>query len=140
MIGSLSNNGGPTQTHALLLGSPAIDLVPLASCNVSTDQRGIARPQGAACDSGSYEHPPTLPQQCSGNIGNYNIIQGTNGNDNLNGGAGRDLIFAYGGNGNDDLRGGSGNDFIDGEAGIDDAAGNSGTDTCSAETEISCEL
>lgn len=126
LIGPLANNGGPTMTHALLSGSPAIDAVPLASCNVSTDQRGIARPQGAGCDSGSYEHPPTLPQQCSGSIGNYNIIQGTNGNDNLNGGAGRDLIFAYGGN--DKLTGGSGDDCLVGGLGDDKLIGGSGKD------------
>ena len=55
LLGPLQNNGGPTQTHALLPGSPAIDAVPLASCNVSTDQRGVARPQGLACDIGAYE-------------------------------------------------------------------------------------
>lgn len=126
LLGPLANNGGPTMTHALLLASPAIDAVPLASCNVSTDQRGIARPQGAGCDSGSYEHPPTLPQQCSGSVGDYNIIQGTNGNDNLNGGAGRDLIFAYGGN--DKLTGGSGDDCLVGGLGDDKLIGGSGKD------------
>ena len=126
MIGALANNGGPTQTRALLLGSPAIDLVPLSSCTVSADQRGVARPQGAGCDSGSYEHLPTLPQQCSGNIGNYNIIQGTNGNDNLNGGAGRDLIFAYGGD--DKLTGGSGDDCLVAGPGVDRLVGGSGKD------------
>ncbi len=126
MIGPLASNGGPTMTHALLLGSPAIDLVPLSSCGVTTDQRGVARPQGAGCDSGSYEHPPTLPPQCSGNIGNYTIIQGTNGDDNLNGGAGRDLIFAYGGN--DKLSGGSGDDCLVGGSGDDKLVGGSGKD------------
>lgn len=61
LLGPLAGNGGPTQTHALLLGSPAIDAVPLADCTdasgnpVATDQRGVARPQGAACDIGSVE-------------------------------------------------------------------------------------
>jgi CSLREA domain-containing protein/uncharacterized repeat protein (TIGR02543 family) len=54
-LGALANNGGPTETHALLPGSPAIDAVPLASCTVSTDQRGVLRPQGAACDIGAFE-------------------------------------------------------------------------------------
>jgi hypothetical protein len=48
----LSDNGGPTQTHALLAGSPAIDAG--ASCPTS-DQRGAPRPQGGACDIGAYE-------------------------------------------------------------------------------------
>ena len=42
-------------THALLLGSPAIDAVPLASCTVVTDQRGVPRPKGVACDIGAFE-------------------------------------------------------------------------------------
>lgn len=53
-LAPLHNNGGPTETHALLPGSPAID----SSGGISapdTDQRGIARPQGAAADMGSYE-------------------------------------------------------------------------------------
>ena len=126
MIGPLSSNGGPTQTHALLFSSPAIDLVPLSSCNVSTDQRGVSRPQGASCDSGSYEHPPTLPQECDGDIGDYNIIQGTNGNDNINGSSAKDLIFGYGGD--DKISGASNNDCLIGGLGNDRLMGDSGED------------
>ncbi|MFT5194280.1 MAG: beta-glucanase (GH16 family) [Candidatus Promineifilaceae bacterium] len=50
----LANNGGPTLTHALLVGSPAIDAANGAVCPV-TDQRGVARPQGAGCDIGAVE-------------------------------------------------------------------------------------
>jgi CSLREA domain-containing protein len=53
-LGPLANNGGPTRTHALLLGSPAIDAASTPDCP-TTDQRGVLRPQGAACDIGSYE-------------------------------------------------------------------------------------
>jgi hypothetical protein len=53
-IGPLADNGGPTRTHALLLGSPAIDAASTPDCP-TTDQRGVLRPQGAACDIGSYE-------------------------------------------------------------------------------------
>jgi CSLREA domain-containing protein len=53
-IGPLADNGGPTKTHALLLGSPAIDAASTPDCP-TTDQRGVLRPQGAACDIGSYE-------------------------------------------------------------------------------------
>ncbi|HEU5100153.1 MAG TPA: family 16 glycosylhydrolase, partial [Roseiflexaceae bacterium] len=42
-IGALASNGGPTLTHALLAGSPAIDAAD-ASTSPATDQRGIARP------------------------------------------------------------------------------------------------
>ena len=55
MLGPLVNNGGPTFTHALLAGSPAIDAG--AACG-PVDQRAIARPQGAACDIGAYEFVP----------------------------------------------------------------------------------
>jgi hypothetical protein len=53
-IGPLANNGGPTRTHALLAGSPAIDAASAADCP-ATDQRGVSRPQGTGCDIGSYE-------------------------------------------------------------------------------------
>ncbi|MFQ5329105.1 MAG: choice-of-anchor Q domain-containing protein [Thermodesulfobacteriota bacterium] len=48
-------NGGPTQTHALQAGSPAIDAGDNANCP-ATDQRGVARSDGA-CDIGAYEYP-----------------------------------------------------------------------------------
>lgn len=54
LTGALADNGGPTWTHALLSGSPAINAGDDAACP-ATDQRGIARPQGAHCDIGSYE-------------------------------------------------------------------------------------
>ena len=42
---------------ALLTGSPAIDAGdPAASTCPATDERGISRPQGAACDIGAYEY------------------------------------------------------------------------------------
>lgn len=57
-LGPLANNGGLTLTRALLPGSPAIDGLPAiwAICQ-GTDQRGVARPQGAGCDIGAYEVP-----------------------------------------------------------------------------------
>ena len=61
MLSPLASNGGPTMTHALLSGSPAINSVPIADCKdstgapLATDQRGISRPQGTACDIGAYE-------------------------------------------------------------------------------------
>jgi hypothetical protein len=59
-IGPLQDNGGPTLTHALLDGSPAIDAGDAAKCT-AVDQRGVARPQGPACDIGAYEWQPTTP-------------------------------------------------------------------------------
>lgn len=55
MLGPLADNGGPSATHALLPGSPAIDRVPDAFCISAADQRGIVRPRGPACDIGAFE-------------------------------------------------------------------------------------
>ena len=50
--------------HALGAGSPAIDAIPdtngsttpgCGDAGITTDQRGVARPQGPACDIGAYE-------------------------------------------------------------------------------------
>jgi predicted outer membrane repeat protein len=59
MLGPLTDHGGPTQTMALLPGSPAIDTGNDANCP-STDQRGVARPQSTHCDVGAYELEATL--------------------------------------------------------------------------------
>lgn len=53
-LGPLADNGGVTHTHALLEGSAAIDAGDANGCPI-TDQRGVPRPQGAACDIGAYE-------------------------------------------------------------------------------------
>jgi hypothetical protein len=55
-LGPLQDNGGPTQTLGLEAGSPALDKVPAtdAACP-ATDQRGVPRPQGPACDIGAFE-------------------------------------------------------------------------------------
>jgi len=64
-LGPLADNGGPTQTLALLAGSPAIDAADNGICGAAPvsdlDQRGVARPQdgnadgSAVCDLGAYE-------------------------------------------------------------------------------------
>lgn len=64
-LGALADNGGPSLTHALTLESPAFD-AGVAPCPAS-DQRGIARPQGLACDSGAYELESALPN-CGASI------------------------------------------------------------------------
>lgn len=63
-LAELARNGGPTQTHALLAGSPAIDSG-ATNCSytntldqpvsITIDQRGRSRSQGAACDIGAFE-------------------------------------------------------------------------------------
>ncbi len=56
MLGPLAGNGGPTPTHALLPGSPAIDAGGTSASRCpATDQRGVSRPQGPACDIGAFE-------------------------------------------------------------------------------------
>jgi CSLREA domain-containing protein len=54
-LGSLADNGGLTQTHALLSDSPAIDAGSADCPPPASDQRGVPRPQGAACDIGAFE-------------------------------------------------------------------------------------
>jgi CSLREA domain-containing protein len=63
-LGPLAHNGGPTETHALLSGSVAIDSAP--DCDfrggvVDSDQRGAPRPWGPACDVGAYEAGAPVP-------------------------------------------------------------------------------
>jgi len=58
MLGPLADNGGPTETHDLLPGSPAIDAGSPGCPPPTTDQRGVTRPQGAACDIGAVEYVP----------------------------------------------------------------------------------
>jgi hypothetical protein len=59
VLGPLQNNGGQTDTEALLAGSPAINAGSNTGCP-STDQRGVTRPQGLACDIGAYEAAPPI--------------------------------------------------------------------------------
>jgi CSLREA domain-containing protein len=60
-LGPLSNYGGPTQTVALQPGSAAIDALTSTGAGCpATDQRGVARPQGGACDIGAYEFAPPV--------------------------------------------------------------------------------
>ena len=71
---TLANNGGPTKTHALVAGSPAVDRAPSADCTAApisgVDQRGYPRnvdgnaaASANECDAGAYEYlsspPPT---------------------------------------------------------------------------------
>ena len=56
LLGALADNGGPTLTHALLAGSPAIDAGGSVSVDIGdTDQRGDARISGGQIDIGAFE-------------------------------------------------------------------------------------
>ncbi|WP_231612458.1 beta strand repeat-containing protein [Novipirellula galeiformis] len=52
-LGMLDDNGGTTQTIALLDASPALNAG--VAAGLSIDQRGVARPQGLAIDIGAFE-------------------------------------------------------------------------------------
>ena len=63
-LGNLKDNGGPTQTMLLSLGSPAIDAGNPNGCTddkgnlLKTDQRGKPRPgkhDSGGCDIGAFE-------------------------------------------------------------------------------------
>jgi CSLREA domain-containing protein len=132
MTGPLADNGGPTQTHALLTGSEAIDAGSAGA--PTTDQRGL--PRAGTADIGAYEL--TL---CSGvavnrigTAGNDSLL-GTAGADGFLADAGNDVASGLGGNdalcgsgGNDTLKGGAGNDKALGEAGKDKLVGGAGKD------------
>ena len=67
LLGALANNGGPTQTLLPQTGSPLIDAIPTSTCGsgpsagITTDQRGVTRPQGPACDIGAVEVEVVVP-------------------------------------------------------------------------------
>jgi hypothetical protein len=84
-LGELADNGGPTQTHALLAGSPAVDAgnpaTPGSGGNAcaAVDQRGTPRPQGERCDIGAFEMsaqslPPLVLPDHGGNSGSVVAI------------------------------------------------------------------
>ncbi len=75
-LGALADNGGGPKTHALLIGSPALDAGDATTCaslpGGDLDQRGVARHDGnadgtATCDIGAYE---AGTMQCSVSSGN----------------------------------------------------------------------
>ncbi len=63
LLGALANNGGPTQTHALLAGSPAINAGDIPTCTMppvsGRDQRGGLR--AFVCDIGAYQFGAFFP-------------------------------------------------------------------------------
>jgi len=67
-IGPLQDNGGPTPSHALLVGSAAIDstldvlgCVDEGGAPLPFDQRGAPRPAGLRCDVGAFEFGAEVP-------------------------------------------------------------------------------
>jgi CSLREA domain-containing protein len=67
-LGPLLDNGGPTKTLLPTATSPLIDHVAVGTAGlcdgsvaVATDQRGVSRPQGPACDTGAVEVAAPTP-------------------------------------------------------------------------------
>lgn len=71
-MGVFGENGGGIPTYALLPSSPSVDAIPPEQCTglgfagfgstpqrITTDERGVSRPQGLGCDIGAYEFNPT---------------------------------------------------------------------------------
>lgn len=155
------NAPGTTQTHALIAGSPALDAVTTGCPPPAVDQRAVTRPQGTACDIGSFElegtPPPTTPPTggtppspdgtCFGLVA---TITGTELDDTLSGTPGPDVINGLGGDdeisgkrGNDRVCGGVGNDTLGGGRGADRLDGGEDTDECiggiGPDTAVNCE-
>ncbi|MCB1921848.1 MAG: right-handed parallel beta-helix repeat-containing protein, partial [Candidatus Competibacteraceae bacterium] len=81
VIGPLADNGGPTQTHALVAGSPAINagdnsLIP---AGITTDQRGDGFPRivGGTVDIGAIEGTS------GGGANTYTLTVGTSGGNGI---------------------------------------------------------
>ncbi len=133
-----ADNGGPTVTHALPAGSPAIDRIPAGACTgvddhpLATDQRGA--PRGfdedgdglAECDVGAYELNrcqgkivDTLPNGSGAGTAAADVILGTAGADLIDPRQGNDTICTGGGDDSVIERPGGGDDAVDGGEGSD---------------------
>jgi hypothetical protein len=161
---ALGNNGGLTQTHALVTGSPAIDAVTTSCPPPDKDQRGVPRPQDgnndsvARCDIGAFERVRPGTTTCDGlpvtkqgtsagetlnGTASADVIQGLGGSDIVKGLGGNDVLC--GGAGNDQVLGGAGGDRLFGEAETDSLNGEAGFDRCNGgtpttDTAASCEV
>jgi hypothetical protein len=67
LLGPLADNGGLAATRLPGAGSPLIDAIPVDACQadgasgITTDERGVARPQAGGCDIGAVEVVPVEP-------------------------------------------------------------------------------
>ena len=89
-LAALADNGGPTPTHALIVGSSAIDAGNPSGCDsgaggtLTTDQRGVVRPLDgdansvAICDIGAFE---LIPVDVGGTIDLSGSIRTADGTD-----------------------------------------------------------
>ncbi len=54
-LGALTDNSGPMPTMLPAQSSPLVDVIPEDVCDQASDQRGVERPAGDACDVGAVE-------------------------------------------------------------------------------------
>lgn len=94
LLAALGDNGGLTQTMALPANSPAVDVGTNAGCP-HTDERGVLRPAGSACDIGSFElaTPAATSGAASAVTTTMATLNGTGGNPDL---AVASAFFQYG--------------------------------------------
>lgn len=79
LLGPLQDNGGPTKTHALLPGSPAIDAGDPAFVlqSLPQDQRGFLRIAGGRIDIGAFESGSYLDQPPAAEAGaSFSVNEG----------------------------------------------------------------
>lgn len=82
MLGPLTDNGGPTMTHALLTGSPCIDQADPAT-TTSADQRSYMR--NGLSDIGAFEYEGTPPEPWEGELPEENLALWLDASNVLNG-------------------------------------------------------
>jgi hypothetical protein len=126
-LGELQNNGGSTETFALLEGSPAIDAGSNPN-NLETDQRGerFNRTVGNGTDIGAYEVQTIINNADIVGTDNRDILQGTPSGDRIFGLEGDDFIQGL--DGNDSIDGGKGSDRILSGSGINTIIDGAGDD------------
>ncbi|GAB4547177.1 MAG: hypothetical protein Tsb0014_41800 [Pleurocapsa sp.] len=136
LLGQLQDNGGVTQTIALLDGSPAIDAGSNPD-NLATDQRGdgFDRTIGNGTDIGAFEVQTISNGETIIGTAKNDFLLGSSDNDTIEGLEGNDFIkgldgddLLNGGSGNDFLQGGNGNDEVNGDANNDLLQGGNGDD------------
>jgi hypothetical protein len=93
-LGALADNGGPTQTQLPSASSPVVNVIPTGTTTTATDgisgnaitlcgsgatdQRGVARPQGPACDIGAVELVNQAPGLTGPSAATYQVnVAGT---------------------------------------------------------------
>lgn len=72
-LGTLADNGGLTPTLLPAVDGPLVDAVPAGVSVIGTDQRGVARPHGAAKDIGAVELEYELVSEPDGGLVEFQV-------------------------------------------------------------------